>query len=85
MKKYVVNKDGQRRELTDADIQRYKDFTQVKQKYQRLTHRPKPLYKDPKAFLGLVLIVIILWIIFSDEFDAPIQSDQDTTEEVVTE
>lgn len=81
MKKYVVNKDGEKRELTDEQIRQYRNFAEVKEKYQRLTHRPKPLYKDPKAFLGLLFIVILIYILFSEEEQARQPADQDQTEQ----
>lgn len=81
MKQYVVNKDGKKREVTDADIQRYKNFAEVKEKYQKLTYRPKPLYKDPKSFLALLFIVILVYLLFSEGPEQSTQQDQQQTEQ----
>jgi len=47
--------------LTDAEITKYRDPKKLLYNYQRaklLLHK-KPLYKDPKSFLVLILIVAL--------------------------
>ena len=63
-KKYKVRTDP--KIPTDAEIASHKDFGKVMLDYKRATHdlRRRPLYKDPKLFLGLLLIIIIAWLIF---------------------
>ena len=47
--------------MTDAEITKYRDPKKLLYNYQRaklLLHK-KPLYKDPKSFLVLILIVAL--------------------------
>ncbi len=58
---YRITPNGRGPEPTDAELLRYKDSGKLLFNYQRaatLLHR-KPLYKDPKAFMVLVLIVLL--------------------------
>ena len=51
--------------LGDAEAGRYRDFGKVLYAHQRMT-RPlyaRPLYKDPRAFLVILLIVLITILI----------------------
>ncbi|MBK6830620.1 MAG: RNA polymerase sigma factor [Flavobacteriales bacterium] len=62
---YRITPNGRGPEPTDAELLRYKDSGKLLFNYQRaatLLHR-KPLYKDPKAFMVLVLIVLLAWFI----------------------
>jgi len=64
-RRYRISPEGSRPPLTDAEIARYRDPKRLLYNYQRarnLLHR-KPLYKDPKAFLALLLIVLLAWFI----------------------
>lgn len=66
MKKYKLNKDN-KNEPTPAQLKKYKDFSTVAHNYERLTKRPKkPLYKDPKLFILLVLIGLIFLLVFME-------------------
>lgn len=67
---YRITPNGPGPEPTDAEILRYKDSRKLLYNYQRaatMLHR-RPLYKDPKAFIALVLIVLLAWFI-SDVLD----------------
>jgi hypothetical protein len=45
-------------------MQKYKDFSRLKANYDKTTKRPiKPIYKDKKFFLGLLIIVIIAYLL----------------------
>jgi len=58
--RYHISKEG-RKELTDAEIAQYRDPKKLLYNYQKaklLLHK-KPLYKDPKSFLVLILIVAL--------------------------
>jgi len=58
--------DGSEKELSDQDIQRLKNFEAVRSSYDMATkdlHRKK-LYKNPKLFMGLLLALIILYLIW---------------------
>lgn len=66
MKKYQLQK-GKLRELKEEDISRHKNFKRLRANYEQLTKRPrKPLYKDPKALLGLLFIILILWLLLEE-------------------
>lgn len=63
MKKFVVNKSGQKTEPSEEQIRRQKDFSRLHHEYERLTKRgKKPLYRDPKLFLLLFLLGLILFL-----------------------
>lgn len=73
MRKFKLeNKEQQ--QLSDEEISKYKDFGQVVTNYEDALHRwhKKPLYKDPRAFL--VLVVIILLAYFISEMNSPEES-----------
>lgn len=70
MRKYKVNRDPEKSKVPSKDqIDKYKDFGRLSHQYEKLTKRPKkPLYKDPKVFIALVLLVIIAFLI-ADSMD----------------
>ncbi len=65
MKEYKLNKDY--KEPTQEDVRKYKDFGKLSHAYENMTKRPKPLYKNPKVFLALVIIALLAWLI-AEEF-----------------
>ena len=68
MRKFTVNKDKKELNPTDAQIKRHKDFSRLNHDYEKLTKRgKKPLFRDPKMFLFLLIIGIILLLIFLGE------------------
>lgn len=68
MRKFSVNRGKESLEPTNDQIQRHKDFSRLHHEYERLTKRSKkPIYKDPKLYLLMVLIGIILLLIFLGE------------------
>lgn len=51
---------------SDARIEQRKDFGKAMAQYAKYTeaiHR-KPLYKNPKTFLGLLLVVVVAFLVF---------------------
>jgi len=55
-------------EPTKDQIARYKDFSSVNHRYDRITKRPKkPLYRDPKLLLLLLIIGIVFLLIFLEK------------------
>ena len=68
MRKFKLNMNAKPQEPTKEQIVRYKDFTSISHRYTRLTRRPKkPLYRDPKLLLLLLLIGIVFLLIFLEE------------------
>lgn len=60
-KHYRIAPEGVAGAPTDAEIARYRDPQKLLYNYQRavkLLHR-RPLYKDPKSLLALLLIVLL--------------------------
>jgi hypothetical protein len=50
-------------------IEKHRDFQRFYHDYERLTKRSKrPIYQDPKLYLLLVLIGIILFLIFGEGY-----------------
>ena len=64
MRKFVRNSEKKKTEPTEAQIKRQKDFSRLHHEYERLHKRgKKPLYKDPKLFILLVLLGIIMLLV----------------------
>lgn len=65
MRKFKLNTDSKPQEPTREQLARYKDFASVSHQYDRIAKRPKkPLYKDPKLFLLLLIIGIVFLLLF---------------------
>lgn len=63
-RRYRISPQGPAR-LTDAEINAHKDARRLFYNYHKAV-RPlykKPLYKDPKAFLALLIIVLLAVLI----------------------
>lgn len=59
----ITNEKSQ--EPTKEQMVRYKDFASLSHKYERLAKRPKkPLYRDPKLFLLLLIIGLMFLLVF---------------------
>lgn len=68
MRKFKINNEQKSKEPTKEQMVRYKDFASVSHRYERLTKRPKkPLYKDPKLFLLLLIIGLVFLLLFLEE------------------
>jgi hypothetical protein len=66
MRKFKININKSNLEPTQDQILRYKNFNQLSQNHQKITKRPKkPLYKDPKMFLFILLIGLIALLLFA--------------------
>jgi hypothetical protein len=64
MKKYRIEKETPP-PPGDEQVNRHKDFGRLVANYdkaKKAIHK-RPLYKDPRAFLGLLLIIIIVWLL----------------------
>ncbi len=67
MRKFQVHKSPEKIEPTKEQINRQKDFSRLHHQYENLTKRGKrPIYKDPKMLLFWILILVILFLIFSE-------------------
>ncbi len=65
MRKFTLNNETKKKEPTNEQINRYKDFSRLSHEYERIVKRPKkPLYKDPKLFLYLFLLGLILYLMY---------------------
>ena len=65
MKKYRIEKETPATP-SDDQVNRHKDFGRLVANYDRAREaiHKRPLYKDPKALSGLLLIILILWLLF---------------------
>lgn len=62
---YRISPAGRPEGPTDAEIAGYRDPKRLLYNYQKasqLLHR-KPLYRDPRAFFALLLIVALAWFL----------------------
>ncbi|MNU73031.1 hypothetical protein D3C71_625060 [compost metagenome] len=65
MRKFQRTTNEKSQEPTKEQMVRYKDFASLSHKYERLAKRPKkPLYKDPKLFLLLLIIGLMFLLVF---------------------
>lgn len=65
MRKFRRITNEKSHEPTKEQLVRYKDFASLSHKYERLAKRPKrPLYKDPKLFLLLLIIGLMFLLVF---------------------
>jgi hypothetical protein len=65
MRKFSIKQDDRPIEPTLDQIQRNQDFSKLYHDYERLTKRgKKPIYRDPKLYLLMVLIGIIALLLF---------------------
>ncbi|TXI82764.1 MAG: hypothetical protein E6Q44_00990 [Flavobacteriales bacterium] len=66
---YRIAPEGGGTQPSDAEIARYMDATRLKYNYARakeLLHR-KPIYKDRRAFLVILIIVLLAWLLSETE------------------
>jgi len=64
-RQYRISPEGRGADPGVEEILRYRDAGKLLHNYQRAllqVHR-KPLYKDPKSFLVIILIVLLAWFI----------------------
>jgi hypothetical protein len=68
MRKFSINREKKNLEPSDEQIKRHKDFSRLHHDYERLTKRGKrPLFKDPKLYLLLFLLGIIMLLVFLEK------------------
>ncbi len=65
MRKFILNKENKKLTPSEEQIKRQKDFSRLHHQYERLTKRgKKPLYRDPKLFMLLFIIGLVLLLLF---------------------
>ena len=74
-KHYRISPEGRGPEPSGEEVRRYKDSARSLHNYQQakvLMHR-RPLYRDPKAFIALVIIVLLAVLLseIGDRYDPP--------------
>lgn len=68
MRKFTVNKEQKKLTPTEEQIKRQKDFARLHHDYEKIMKRgKKPLYRDPKLFMLLLIIGIIFLLMFLGE------------------
>ena len=68
MRKFSINTKNKNLTPSEAQIRRQKDFARLYHDYEKLTKRgKKPLYRNPKLFLFLLIIGIILLLLFLED------------------
>ena len=85
MKNYRIEKE-ESPPPSDSQVNRHKNFGRIEANYnraQKAIHK-RPLYRDPKAFLGLLVIGLIIWLLFrqvnNEESEGGTSSPPDTVE-----
>ncbi len=64
MRKYKINRTKEVKLPSAETIAKYKNYRRLRHEYDRLVKRPKkPLYRDRKLFLVLLLIVLIAYLV----------------------
>ena len=68
MRKFILNKENKKLTPSEEQIKRQKDFSRLHHQYERLTKRgKKPLYRDPKLFMLLFIIGLVLLLLFLED------------------
>ncbi len=68
MRKFKLNKEQKSLDPTEAQIKRQKDYARLHHDYEKLTKRSKkPIYKDPKLFILLIILGLVLYLIITEK------------------
>jgi hypothetical protein len=77
---YRITPPGQQAP-TDVELARYRDAKRLVHAYEKAVRRPRrPIYRDPKAFLALLLIVLLAWLL-SGRHERRERPPEDTSEQ----
>lgn len=63
--RFRISPKGTGSEPSDSELLRYRDSGRLLYSYQRarsLLHK-RPLYRDPKAFVVLLIIALLAWLL----------------------
>lgn len=64
MRKYKLNRTHERKVPTDAMVNKYKSFDQLRAQYEHVVKRPKqPLYRNKKLFLFIIILGLLAWLV----------------------
>ncbi len=79
-RRYRIRPAGEK-EPDEEQIARYKDHARLQANYNKLLHavHRRPIYKDPKAFAIILLIVLITWLIIEardKDVEGPARDEQ---------
>jgi hypothetical protein len=69
MKKYKLDNEASGADgLNDKDINKHKDFKKLMANYEKVTDPlyKRPLYKNPKIFIALLLILLIIYLLLAE-------------------
>lgn len=67
MRKFKLNKKQKNLDPNLSQINRQKDYSRLHHDYEKLTKRgKKPLYKDPKLFILLFILGLILFLMLME-------------------
>ncbi len=81
-RQYRISPQGRGTPPTEVEIARYRDPKRLLFNYQKAVRRPqRPLYKDPKAFIALLLIVLLAWFLSEASDRHPKTTAPEPTEE----
>lgn len=65
MREFKRSTEDKKLEPSKEQMARYKDFATLSHQYERVAKRPKrPIYKDPKLFLFLLIVGIVALLLF---------------------
>jgi len=65
MREFKRSTEDKKLEPSKEQMARYKDFATLSHQYERIAKRPKkPIYKDPKLFLFLLIVGIVALLLF---------------------
>jgi hypothetical protein len=72
MRKYKLDERAEKAPESD-DLSKYKDFGKVVTDYQKLAHdlHRKPLYKDKRLFLFVLIALLLLYLLFESQREQP--------------
>lgn len=81
MKKYTYKKGGKPK-IPASEIAKMKDFEGLKTNYQRAVYdiHKKPVYKNPRFFFGLLMVILIAYILFEMADKEAKQQNQKSSE-----
>lgn len=85
MRKYKLSNKEQEK-VSDEEASKYKDFGKIVTNYNQVLDRihKKPFYKNPRAFLLLVLVVMVTLVVVDSKDSAnPTDTEENETPDSV--